>query len=361
LVYGNPDMKCIRGVVSGVELAAMTTSLSPTGEDFAKMMEMTMGYFRTQVLGAVATYSIADHLANGSATANEIAAEEGIDPEATFRLLRACASLGLVTYDGKRFSATPLMSTLQRDIPGSLYGFAIAFSSPGHWLPWGKFATAVRTQEPQTFSTLGGSVWEYLKQQPEEGAAFTRAMHGFTSGIVADVVKVIDTSKVKVAADIGGASGTLVHGLMAANPQLNGIVVDLPEVVKSAETAARELGFGNRSIAFPANFFESVPAADLYLLKHVLHDWSDDEAVSILKRCRESVKPGGRIAVVEILLGEMGESELGPLMDLNMMVLVTGRERTLDQFRALLEKAGFHFSKVTPIRSPMAVIEATAG
>jgi hypothetical protein len=338
----------------------MTTNLSPTGKDFQQMMGMLMGYFRTQIAGAVATYSIADHLAKGPATADEIAAWEKIDPQATFRLLRACASLGLVTFDGTRFTATPLLGTLQRDIPGSLNGFAIAFSSPGHWLPWGKLASAVRTQTPQAISTLGASAWDYYKQQPEEAAAFTRAMHGFTSGIVEDVVQAIDTSNVKLAADIGGASGTLVHGLMAANPQLHGIVVDLPEVVKSAETTARELGFSNRSTAVPGNFFDFVPPADLYLLKHVLHDWNDDECVSILKRCRESIKPGGRVALVEILIGEMGEPELGPLMDLNMMVMVTGRERTLDEFRGLLDRAGFRLSKVKPIRPPMVVIEATA-
>jgi O-methyltransferase domain/Dimerisation domain len=338
----------------------MTTSLTPTGKDFDQMMEMVMGYFRTQVAGAIATYSIADHLAKGPATADKIAAWEGIDPEATFRLLRACASLGLVTYDGTRFAGTPSLGTLQSDVPGSLHSLAIAFASPGHWQPWGRFSQALRTNSPQTFSTLGTSIWDYFKGQPEEGAAFTRAMHGFTSGVVEDVVRAVDTLNVKLAADIGGASGTLLHGLMAANPHLHGIVVDLPEVVGSAETAARELGLNNRSTALPSNFFEYVPAADLYLLKHVLHDWNDDEAVSILTRCRESIRPGGKIVVIEILLGEVGEPALGPLMDLNMMVMITGRERTLDEYRRLIEKAGFHFSKVKPIRSPMVVIEATA-
>jgi hypothetical protein len=136
-------------------------------------------------------------------------------------------------------------------------------------------------------------------------------MHGFTSGIIDDAVGVIDTSNVKVAADIGGASGTLVHGLMAANPNLHGIVVDLPEIVPSAEAAIKALGFQGRSAAVGANFFEFVPEADLYLLKHVLHDWSDTESVSILKRCRASIRPGGRIVLIEILLGEVGEPPFG--------------------------------------------------
>ncbi|MBV8275002.1 MAG: methyltransferase [Verrucomicrobia bacterium] len=338
----------------------MTTSSKPTGRDFDQMMGIVMGGLQTQVAGAVATYSIADHLAKGSATADEIATWEGIDPQATFRLLRACASLGLVIYDGTRFSTTPLLGTLRRDVPGSLQSLVVAWTSPGHWQPWGRLSAAIRTNAPQTVPTLGTSIWDYYKQQPEEGGAFTKAMHGFTSGIIEDVVQKLDTSNVKLAVDIGGASGTLVHGLMAANPHLSGIVVDLPEVIGSAEAAAHELGLSNRSTAVPSNFFEWVPAGDLYLLKHVLHDWNDDEVVSILKRCRESILPGGKIAVIEILLGEVGEPPMGPLMDLNMMVMLTGRERTLDEYRRLIEKAGFHFSKVKPIRSPMVVMEATA-
>jgi len=181
----------------------MTTSLEPAEKDFGQMMGFIMGYFQTQIAGAIANYSIADHLAKGPATADEIAKWEGINPQATFRLLRACTSLGLVTYDGTRFTATPLLGTLRRDVPGSLHSLAAAWVAPGHWLPWGKLSEALRTNAPQTFPTLGGSLWDYYKQQPEEGAAFTHAMHGFTSGLVKDVVRVLDTSNVKLAADIG--------------------------------------------------------------------------------------------------------------------------------------------------------------
>jgi hypothetical protein len=177
----------------------MTSTLQPTEKDFDQMMQMVMGYFMTQIAGAVATYSIADHLAKGPATAAEIATWEGINPNATYRLLRACASLGLVTYDGNRFAATSMLGTLRSDLPGSLHSLAISFSTNGHWQPWGRFADAVRTSSPQTIPALGTSIWEYFKQQPEEGATFTRAMHGFTSGIVEDVVRVVDTANTKLA------------------------------------------------------------------------------------------------------------------------------------------------------------------
>jgi hypothetical protein len=185
-------------------------------------------------------------------------------------------------------------------------------------------------------------------------------MHGFTSGLAQQVARVVDTSTAKLAVDIGGASGTLVRSLLMANSQLHGIVLDLPEVVPSATAAAAELGLAERRRALGGDFFTYVPEADIYLLKHILHDWNDEQALQILKRCRQAMRPGGRVIVIEALLGEIGEPGWLPLWDLNMMVMLTGRERTPTEFRGLLEDAGLRLSKGTPIRSPMAVIEAVA-
>jgi SAM-dependent methyltransferase len=339
----------------------MATTSDATDKDFERMMQMLTGFFVTQIADVVATYSIADHLAEGPTTAEQIATLEGIDSTATFRLLRACASLGLVICDdGRTFSPTPLLSTLRTNVPGSLRSVARTLSAPGHWLPWGRFPDAVRTGESQTVPALGAPLWDYYAQQPEEGAAFTDAMHGSTSGIAQDVTRLVDTSTTKLAVDIGGASGTLVHSLMTANPQLRGIILDLPDVVPSATAAAAALGFAERSRAVAGDFFASVPEADLYLLKHVLHDWDDGQAVRILENCRRAIRPGGRVIVVELLLGEIGEPGPAPLIDLNMMVILPGRERSLSEYRALLKQAGFRLDKSSAIRSSMAVIEAVA-
>src|SRR5258706_2404741 len=330
-----------------------------TDKDFERMMQMLTGYFVTQIAGAVATYSIADHLAKGPATAEQIAAIEGIDSAATFRLCGACASLGLVTCDDSlTFSATPLLGTLRTNVPGSLHSMAIAGSAPGHWLPWGRFLDAMRTGQWQTVPALGAALWDYYAQQPQEAAAFTNAMHGFTSGVTQDVTRLVDTSTAKLAVDIGGASGTLVHSLMTANPQLHGIILDLPDVVPSATAAAAGLGLAQRSSVLAGDFFASVPEADLYLLKHILHDWNDGQSVRIRENCRRAMRPGGRVIVIELLLGEIGEPGLAPLMDLNMMVMQTGRERSLSEYRALLKQAGFRLDRSSPIRSAIAVLEA---
>src|SRR5260221_7041311 len=286
----------------------MTTALEATDKDFERMMQMLTGFFVTQIASAVATYSIADHLAKGPATAEKIATIEGIDSAATFRLLRACASLGLVTCDdGLTFSGTRLLRTLRTNVPGSLHSIAIAWSAPGHWLPWGRFLDAMRTGQPQTVPALGAAIFDYYAQKPEESATFTKAMHGFTSGVAQEVARLVDTSTAKLAVDIGGSSGTLVHSLMTANPQLHGIILDLPDVVPSATAAAAALGLAERSRALAGDFFASVPEADIYLLKNVLHDWDDEEAVRILKRCRQAMRRGGRVVVIEMLIGEIGE------------------------------------------------------
>jgi hypothetical protein len=339
----------------------MTTALEVTDKDFEQMMQMLTGYWMTQIAGAVATYSIADHLAKGPATAEQIAAAEGINSIAAFRLLRACASLGLVKCDdGLTFSATPLLDTLRPNMPGSLHGLAIAWSAPGHWLSWGRFLEAVRTGESQTVPALGAAMWDYYSQRPEEGAAFTEATNGYTSGIAQEVARVVDTSTAKLAVDIGGASGALIHSLLMANSQLHGIVLDLPNVVPSATAAASALGLADRCQALAGDFFSDVPEADIYLLKHILHDWSDEQGVRILERCRRAMRPGGRVIVIEALLGKIGEPGLAPFLDLNKMVMLPGRERTLAGYCALLARAGFRLDNSIPIRPPMSVIEAVA-
>src|SRR5260221_4860891 len=143
---------------------------------------------------------------------------------------------------------------------------AIAGSRPAHGLPWGRFWDAIGTGQGRTVPALGAALWDYYAQQPQEAAAFTNAMHGFTSGVTQDVTRLVDTSTAKLAVDIGGASGTLVHSLMTANPQLHGIILDLPDVVPSATAAAAALGLAERSSVLAGRFLASVPEAELYLL-----------------------------------------------------------------------------------------------
>jgi SAM-dependent methyltransferase len=332
-----------------------------SADDTSRMMQMINGYWISQIVHAAATYSLADHLAKAPSTAEDIAKAEGTDPTATFRLMRACASLGLMTYDDEsRFAATPLLDILRRGSPRSLRGYALAMPAPGHWLPWGRFVDAVKTGERQTIPALGMEIFDYLAQKPAEGSAFTEAMDNATAPIGEEVARIIDTRAAAIAVDIGGAGGTLLNAMLRANPKLKGIVFDRQDVIESATETAKKLGLQDRLSAVGGDFFDSVPAADLFLLKHILHDWDDEACIRILQSCRRSLRPGGRLTIIEFMLGKVGEPGLAPLVDLAMMVLTPGRERGQAEFQSLLEAAELRVTNVYPTQMPLVVIEAMA-
>ena len=322
-----------------------------------QMVDMLVGYWVSQSLRAYAELSVADHLANGPLTAAEIAQREGSAPESTFRLMRAGLTLGLLTMDAdERFHGTVLLDTLRKDAPRSLRGFAFSLTNRSHWLPWGEFVAAVRTGQCQTRKVLGLPFFEYLQQNPELAAEFTGAMEGASALWAGDVVGHLDTSDVALAVDVGGANGALMRLLQQANPALRGIIFDRPDV---AAAVAADIT-GDHTEVVGGDFFEALPAADLYLLKFILHDWDDESCVKILSRCREAMVPGGRIAIIDFLIGDRDDPGVMALMDLNMLAVVTGKERTLAEFDALLTKAGLRRTAVRTSDSPQRIIEAVA-
>src|SRR3954453_14264093 len=220
--------------------------LVPAGaHDYWRMTTMVTGYWMTQIVRAAATFNLADHLATGIDTPDAIAAAECTDLDATRRLIRACASLGLVTsVDGKHFTGTSLLSTLHKDDPNSLRGMALAQAAPGHWLSWGRFPDAVRNGERQIRAAHGeyDTIFDYYANHLDEASHFTEAMSNLSAAAAIEVAKVIDTQNVNFALDIGGANGEVVRAMMRANPDLRAGVFDLPHVVTDAEAAARKDG-----------------------------------------------------------------------------------------------------------------------
>jgi hypothetical protein len=330
--------------------------------DYAKMFQMILGFNVSQIVHTAALYSLAEHLAQGPATPAEIAEAESINVDATFRLMRACASIGLMTYDGhSKFAATPLLNTLHKDDANSLRGVALLMPAAGHWLPWGHLSNAIKTGEPQAMATLGRSAWEHLASTPAEAAAFTETMKSTSLAFNREAAKLVDTQSIRVAVDIGGASGTLIHSLMKENPALRGVVFDLPHVVPTAIKAAEDLGLQDRFSVIAGDFFATAPPpADLFLLKLILHDWNDEACLSILKNCRRTIKPDGRILVAESLIDEIGTPGFAPMIDMNMLVMLGGRERNLEEYKALFTAADFRFSSITPTSTPFVLIEAVA-
>ena len=332
--------------------------LSTEAHDYERMAGMVTGFWVTQTVRAAAIYNLADHLAAGTDTAEAIAKAESTDPGATRRLLRTCASLGLmISADGLHYTGTSLLNTLQKDDPHSLRYFAISQSAPGHWLPWGKFPEAVRTGQHQvTAAHLEANIFDYFAKHLDEAFFFTESMTNLSRAAALDIAAVLDTKGVKLALDIGGASGDVVRAMMRENPELHGGVFDLPHIIPAAAEAAKNDGLAERFTTVGGDFFESVPPADLYVLKYILHDWDDDSCVRILQNCRASLVEGGRIAVVDHLVGEVGQPGLGPLMDMNMLDMTGGKEREIGEFDALFSAAGLRRVKVSSAGA-FAVIE----
>jgi O-methyltransferase domain/Dimerisation domain len=333
-----------------------------------KMLEMIFGYQVSQTVRAFADLSLADHLAGGPLTAAEAAARAGSAVETTFRLMRAGVTLGLLTVDAeKRFHATPLLETMREDAPTSLRGLALGVTNPASWLSWSEFVASVRTGGTRASKALGMNIFEYLRQHPTQSREVTAAMNAVTSLWAVDVARVLDTSDVRYAVDVGGASGALLRELQEVNPALQGVVFDRPDVAADVAATIASSDFADRTAVVGGDFFEAVPPADLYLLKFVLHDWPDAKCVEILSRCRDSMLPGGRVAIIEFLLGDLsdpGDPGADPgmiaLTDLNMLATAGGQERSLAEFDVLLSRAGLRRVGVRRLGSPQSVIEAVA-
>ena len=327
-----------------------------------QMFEMITGLWVSQAVGTVAELGIADELAAGPLDAAQIAARVGTDPRATFRLLRACASVGVLAHDDQdRFSLTPLGGTLRSNVPGSMRGMAIAQTAPGHWLPWGQLREAVRTGQRQTLTALGEEIFTYYGKNAAEGAAFMGAMTDVSSLVAREVASLVDFAGAPLIVDVGGAHGTLVSAVLRQHPEARGLLVDLPHVVPGAREALRAAGLAGRCEAVVGDFFAGVPAGgDVYLLKQILHDWNDEQALAILRGCAGGMKPGGRVLIVEMVIPDDRRPSPAQLMDLNMLIMLPGQERTFGAYRTLLAAAGLSRARLIETHSPFQIIEAAA-
>jgi O-methyltransferase/methyltransferase family protein len=326
-----------------------------------QMYAMVTGHWISQIVRAAVDLSLADHLTARALTADEVAEREASAPGTIFRLMRACVALGLLTADTeRRFHGTPLLATLRKDAPASLRGLALATTLPAQWRAWNEFTASVRKGQTQVVAALGTDFFDYLTKHPAEARDFSEGLTSATSLWIADAAQVIDTTGVTLAVDIGGANGSLLHRLLEANSRLRGIVFDRPSILDDAMAEAERRSITGRTEVMGGDFFQAVPSADLYLLKAILHDWDDERCVTILENCRQAMTAGGRIAIIEMIVGELSDPGPAALIDMNMLAVVPGRERSLAEYDALLAAAGLRRTTVLPTRSPMSVIEAAA-
>ena len=327
----------------------------------ARMLQLITGYWISQAVGAAAKLGLADQLTEGSRSASDVATSVKADTESVHRVMRMLASIGVFTMDpDERFGLTPLGDTLRTGVPGSMKNFAIAQTSPGHWLPWGQMSEAVRTGKSVTMPTLGMELWDWYSTHPEEGEFFNGAMGDLSAGVSGEVTNSYDFSGFNTVLDVGGAHGILLGAILRANPHMRGILFDLPHVTATAGDSLRAQGIEQRCTLVTGDFFASVPAgADIHVLKQIIHDWSDEECTTLLRNCHHALKPTGKILLVEMVIPSDNSPSMAQAMDMNMMVLLTGKERTELQYRDLLSAGGFRMERVIPTHSPFSIIEAS--
>ncbi len=320
---------------------------------------MIFGHVISQMVATVARLGLADELASGPRSSDDLARTTGVDPGALARLLRASVGLGLfVEVGGGEFALSPVGEWLQSG-ERSLRHLAIAMASPGHWRSLERLPDVIATGRPAPYEVLGMSLWDYYRHNPEERAAFAAAMGGISAVVGDELVAHSDLSRFSRIVDVGGSQGILLARLLEANPRATGVLFDLPELVSEADEHLRRRGVADRVEIVGGDFFTAVPpGGDLYLLKHILHDWDDEHALRILERCRLAGGAGSTLLVVERVLGP-GSDPVARIADVLMLTMFGGRERTEREYESLLEDGGYRLERVVPL-SMFAVLEARA-
>jgi SAM-dependent methyltransferase len=315
-----------------------------------------------QTVSAAAQLGVADAMSAGAHGADDLARELGVHPRALYRLLRAMTTLELTTQDESgRFALTDTGKCLRSDAPDSVRAWALLWGSEMMWRPWGRLADCVRTGEMAPKLLDGAeSAFDYMEKHPEEQAIFNRSMLEMTRGVAAALPGAYDFSGVRSVIDVGGGFGALLPPLMRAFPELQAAVYDLPVCEDGARKLFAKEGLASRFDFVAGDFFESVPdGADAYLLKSVIHDWDDAKSRKILENVRRALRPGARLLLLEWPLPERVTAADTNMVsvDLNMLVMVGGMERTEREYRELLASAGLRTARVLPTPA-MTVFEA---
>jgi hypothetical protein len=316
------------------------------------LRRLVNGYQVTQAIHVAAALGIADLLRDGPRDSDALARDTATHAPSLHRVLRALAAIGVLHEDDDgRFELTAIGECLRSDAPEPVGGWAAFVGRSYHFHAWAALLHGVRTGESPFRSVHGTDVWDYRASHPEEGAIFDAAMTDIMRRANVHLLAAYDFGRFATVVDVGGGRGAFLRAVLDANPAMRGILFDQPHVVAGAVV-------GERCEVVGGSFFEAVPdGADAYLLKAILHDWEDDDALAILARCRAAIPGHGALLVVERDLGAPNEDADAKLADLNMLVGPGGRERTREEFAALFAAGGFELVDATPSAIGLTVFE----
>lgn len=327
----------------------------------AVLMQLIASGWVCQLIGAFARHSLADKLADGPKTAEELAEGTNLHAPTLYRALRALAGVQVITQDDEnRFGLTPVSELLRSDVPGSVRGLAVLMVHETHWRAWGELDFSLQTSKPAFDHVYGTDFFTHVQGQPEHSKIFNDAMTSLAGSNHAALVQAYNFEGIETLMDVGGGHGTLLGAILSRNPQLRGILFDLPHVVEGAPAVFEKWGVTDRVEAQGGDFFEVLPGpVDACILSTVIHDWDDERALRILRNCHKAIRPGGKLLLSELVIPEGGTPFPGKLSDINMLVMTPGgRERTEAEYRELFQRAGFELTRIVPTASLMSVVEA---
>jgi ubiquinone/menaquinone biosynthesis C-methylase UbiE len=322
------------------------------------LSRMIGGYAASQVIYVLAKLGIPEQLASGPRSLAELAAATATLPDRLFRVLRAAASLGLVAEGpSQTFTLAPLGELLRPDVEDSQLAFALMMGEE-HYFVYGRLLEAIKTGE-NAFETLYGKpIFEFLSEHPDKGRTFDAAMTSIHGRETPAVVEAYDFTGIDTLADVGGGNGTKLMAILNRYPTMRGLLYDLPQVVERAAPRFTAAGLAERCRLISGDFFQEVPTgADAYLMRHIIHDWDDEKSLVILRNCHRAMKPGAKLLLVESVIPTGNDPFGAKFLDLTMMLIPGGLERTAEQFRDLYAQAGFELTRIVPTSTEISVLE----
>jgi O-methyltransferase domain len=325
-----------------------------------ELIAIAAGIWKARALYAAAQLGLADLIGGGTATAQELARKTGTHQPSLVRLMRALGSFGIVTEpEPLHYRLTQLGLALRRTAPASAHAAILTLAGDWQWRAWEHMLHSVRTGEPAMRAAFGNDLFDYLDAHPDSADRFNAAMVGIHGGDGLDILAAYDFSGLRSIADIGGGTGVLLTTILQSNPHLRGLLFEQAQTLPEAKSLIADRGLASRCEALAGDFFRAIPPGhDAYILSHVLHDWTDTQALAILRNCREAIVARGRLLIVEAVLPAGDTPHPGKMMDLLMLTVTGGLERTKQEYAELLAQAGFHVTRVIPLASDQSIVEA---
>ena len=335
-------------------------SFSQSTAPHIQLVQMGTAYWVSRVVYAAARLGLADHLESGAKTAEEIAASCNVHAPSLHRLMRTLASLGILSErTERRFALTGLGKALTSNAPGSARATLLTVGS--HWFnsSFDHIVYSVETGETGFQKEYAMPVFDFLAQHPEDASLFSETMIGIHGDEPPAVATAYDFSTFETIVDVGGATGNMLGTVLTRHSKPRGVLFDRAHVVRDAPALLESKGVLDRVTVEAGDFFETVPiGGDAYILSHIIHDWDEEKCLTILKHVHRAMKPGGRLLIVEMVLPAGDTPHPGKMLDMVMLVLPGGQERTEAEYKSLLEKADFRLIRIIPTASSVSIVEA---